>query len=119
MNLHASEEAPPSENDFYSSYADQFNEESVFTQVQSFSNFTAAGPSKMYPVHLLHAVMGAVPNQSKKSISSITKLVNLASREQLTNFVAPTFCSVSLIPLKKTNGGVRPTFLIQTSWRGS
>ena len=114
--------------------------------MQSFSNFTAAGPSKMYPEHLLHAVTCAVPNQSKKSITSITKLANLASRGHLPSFVARTFCSASLAALKKTKGGVRPiavgevfrcliakciaqeasseaverfSFFIQTTWCGS
>ena len=107
MTLHPAE-VPPRETDDYSSYAYQFDEASVFKQLQSFSNFTAAGPSKMYTERLLHAVTCAVPNQSKKSITSITKLVNLASRGQLPSFVAPTFCSASLTVLKKTKRGVRP-----------
>ena len=105
MNLHRAEEAPPSETDDYSSNAYQLNEASVFTQLQSFSKFTAAGPSKMYPEHLLHAVKCAVPDQSKEPISSITKTEKLASRGQLPIFVAPTFCSASLTALKKTKGG--------------
>ena len=108
MNLHPAEEVPPRVTDDYSSYAYQLDEASVFKQLQSFSNFTAARSSKMYPEHLLHAVTCAVPDQSKKSITSITKLVNLASRGQLPSFVAPTFCSASLTALKKTKGGVRP-----------
>ena len=108
MNLHPAEEVPPRVTDDYSCYAYQFDEASVFKQLQSFSNFTAAGQSKMYPEHLLHAVACAVPDQSKKSITSITKLVNLASRGQLPSFVEPTFCSASLTALKKTKGGVRP-----------
>ena len=107
MNLHPAE-VPPRETDDYSSYADQFDEASVFKQLQSFSNFTAAGPSKMYPEHLLHAVTCAVPNQSRKSITSITKLVKLASRGQLPSFVAPNFSSGSFTALKKTKGDVRP-----------
>ena len=108
MNLHPAEEVPQRETGDYSSYAYQFDEASVVKQLQSFSSFTEAGPSKMYPEHLLHAVTCAVPDQSKKSITSITKLVNLASRGQLPSFVAPTFCSASLTAQKKTKGGVRP-----------
>ena len=107
MNLHPAE-VPPRETDDYISYAYQFDEASVFKQLQSFSNFTAVGPSKMYPEHLLHAVTCSVPDQSNKSITSITKLVNLAGRGQFPSFVAPTFCSASLTALKKTKGGVRP-----------
>ena len=108
MNLRPAEEMPPRVTDDYSSYAYQFDEASVFKQLQSFSNLTAAGPFKMYTEHLLHAVTCAVPNQSKKSITSIANLVNLASRGQLPSFVAPTFCSASLTALKKTKRGVRP-----------
>ena len=108
MNLHPAEHVPPRETDDYSSYAYEFDEASVNKQLQSFSNFTAAGPPKMYPEHLLHRVTCSVPDQSKKSITSITKLVNLASRGQLPSFVETTFCSASLTALKKTKGGVRP-----------
>ena len=108
MNLHPAEEVPPRETDDYSSYAYQFDEASVFKQLQSFSNFTAAGPSNMYPEHLLHAVMCGVSDQSKKSTTNITKLVNLASTGQLPSFVAPTFCSTLLTALKKTKRRVRP-----------
>ena len=44
----------------------QFDEASVFFQIESFSKFTAAGPSKMYPEHLLHAVKCGAPDQSKR-----------------------------------------------------
>ena len=61
----------------------------------------------MYPEHLLHAVNCAVSDQSKQAITSITKLVNLASRGQLPVSVAPVFCSSSLTALKKLKCGVR------------
>ena len=108
MILHPAEEVPPRETDDYSSYFYQFDEASVFKQLQSFSNFTAAGPSKMYPEHLLQALTCIVPAQSKKLITSITKLVKLARRGKLPSFVAPIFSSASLKALKKTKGGVRP-----------
>ena len=44
----------------------QFDEASVFFHIESFSKFTAAGPSKMYPEHLLHAVKCGAPDQSKR-----------------------------------------------------
>ena len=65
MNFNPAEEMPPNETDDYSSYAYQFDEASVFKQLQSFSNFTAAGSSKMYTEHLPHAKTCAVPDQSK------------------------------------------------------
>ena len=84
------------------------NEASVFSQIESFSKFTAAGPSKMYPEHLLHAVNCGAPDQSKRAITSLTKFFNLASRGQLPEFVAPILCSATLTALKKLKGGVRP-----------
>ena len=48
LNLHPAEEVPPSDTDDYSSYWYQFEEAFVLKQLQSFSNFTAAGPFKMY-----------------------------------------------------------------------
>ena len=86
----------------YSSQAHQFDEPTVFGQIESFPNFSAPGPSKMYAEHLLHAVNCAASDQSKQAITSITKLVNLASRGQLPVSVAPVFCSASLTALKKT-----------------
>ena len=62
----------------------------------------------MYPEHLLHAVNCAASDQSKQAITSITKLVNLASRGQLPVSVAPVFCSASLTVLKELKGGVCP-----------
>ena len=62
----------------------------------------------MYPEHLLHAVNSGAPDQSKRAITSLTKFVNLASRGQLPEFVAPILCSATLTALKKLKGGVRP-----------
>ena len=62
----------------------------------------------MYPEHPLHPVNCAASDQSKQAITSITKLVNLASRGQLPVSVATVFCSASLTALKKLKGGVRP-----------
>ena len=66
MNFHPPEEVPPSETYDYSSYYYQFDEASlfnVFKQLQSFSNFTASDPSKMFAEHFLNAVTCAVPDQ--------------------------------------------------------
>ena len=67
MNLHPAE-VPLSENDDCSNYAYQFDEASLFTQLQSFSYSAAACSGQMYFEHLLHAVTSAIPNQSKNLI---------------------------------------------------
>ena len=106
--LHPLEEEPRLTFLDYSSQAHQFDEPTVFGQTEAFPNFSAAGPSKVYPEHLLHAVNCAAFDQSKQAITSKTKLVNLASRGQLPVSVAPVFCSAHLTALKKLKGGVRP-----------
>ena len=86
-----------------------FDEASVFSQIELFSKFTAAGrPSKMYPELLLHAVNCGAPDPSKRAITSLTKFVNLTSRGQLPEFVAPILCSAILTALKKLKNGVYP-----------
>ena len=61
----------------YSCEAYQFDKGKVLLQLQSFSKFTAAGPSKMYLEHLLHAINCSISDQSKRAMNSLTKLVNL------------------------------------------
>ena len=69
----------PGENVFlepmedYSCEALQFVEAKVLLQLQSLSNFTAAGPSKMHPENLLHAINSSISDQSKRARISLTK----------------------------------------------
>ena len=90
----------------YSSQAYQFDEPTVFGQIEVFSDLSAGGPSKMDPEHLLHAVHCAASDQSKQAITSITTLVNLASRGQLHVSVAPVICSACLTTVKKLHSTV-------------
>ena len=60
----------------------------------------------MYPEHLLHAVNCGAPDQPKRAVTSLTKFVNLTSRGQLHEFVAPMLCSATLTA--KLKGGVCP-----------
>ena len=92
----------------YSCEAYQFDEGKVLLQLQSFSKFTAAGPSKMYPEHLLQAINCSTFDQSKRAMNSLTKLVNLASSGQLPSFVALAFCSATLTAMNKKKTGIRP-----------
>ena len=62
----------------FSSQAYQFSEENVPEQLNSFSRFTAAGPSNMFPEHLLHAVQCNASDQSQIALSVLTKLVNIS-----------------------------------------
>ena len=92
----------------YSCEAYQFDEGKVLLLLQSFSNFTAAGPSKMYPEHFLQIINCSISDQSKRAMNSLTKLLNLASRGQLPIFMAPAFCSATLTALSKKKTGIRP-----------
>ena len=92
----------------YSCEAYQFDKGKVLLQLQSFSKVTAAGPSKMYPEHPLHAINCSISDQSKRKMNFLTKLVNFASRGQLPSFVAPAFCSATLTALNKKKTGIRP-----------
>ena len=87
--LHPLDEEPQLQFQDWSSQGHQFDEPTVFGQIEAFPNCSAADPSTMYPDHLLLAVTCAASDQFKKAITSITKLVNLASRGQIPVSVAP------------------------------
>ena len=107
--LHPTEKQPdPQFDQDAKANAFQFNQASVSSQIESFSKLTAAGPSKINSEHLLHAVNCGAPYQAKHAIISLTKFIDLASRGQLPDFVAPILCSATLNALKKLKGGVRP-----------
>ena len=50
-------------------------------------------------------------------MSSLTKLVILASRGQLPNFATPVFCSATLTALKNTKTGIRTIDLVEVTRR--
>ena len=109
----------PMEDDIREAF--QFEEPKALLQLQSFSHFTAAGPSKMYPEHLLHAINCSISDQLKRALNSLTKIVNLARRGQLPNFMPPAFCSATLTALNKKQTGFRPIAVgevIRSSHRG-
>ena len=73
LKKHHSKEKQP-DHQFYSeanTNAYQFDEALVFFQIESFSKFTATGPSKLYPERLQHAVNCGAPNQSKRAIQKL------------------------------------------------
>ena len=104
--LHPPEEKPIVVQ-IFSSRAYQFSEENVLEQLNSFSRFTAAGHSKMFPEHLLHAVQCTDSDQSQIALRVLTKLVNISCRGQLPEFVSQALCSASLSALLKNKGGIK------------
>ena len=103
-------EAPPTllQPDNVASSAYQFSDNIVFEQLKTFSKYTAAGPSKMYPEHLLHAVECTAPDHSESALKAITRFVNTGSRGKFPSFLSKALCSASLTALSKKKGGVRP-----------
>ena len=71
ITLHPLEEWPRLKFQDYSSQANQFDEPTLFDQMVAVTNFSAAGSSKMYPEHLLHAVKCTALDQPKQAITSI------------------------------------------------
>ena len=91
----------------FSSQAYQFSEENISEQLNSFPRFTAVGPSKMFPEHLLRAVQCTASDQSQIALRVLTKLVNICCRGELPKFVSQALCSESLSALLKKRGGIR------------
>ena len=90
------------------SYAFQFSKNVVDEQLKTFSKHTAAGPSKMFPEHLQHAVDCTAPDWSEFALKAITKFVNFSSRGLFPVFISKALCCASLTALSKKKGGVRP-----------
>ena len=84
-------EEKPIEVQNFSSQAYKFSGENVSEQLNSFSRFTAAGPSKNIPEHPLHAVQCSASDQSQNAMRVLTKLVNLSCRRELPNLFHKLF----------------------------
>ena len=90
------------------SNAFQFSENVVYEQLKTFSKHTAAGPSKMFPEHLQHAVDCTAPDRSEFALKAITKFVNIGSNSHFPVFISKALCCASLKALSKKKSGVRP-----------
>ena len=103
-------EAPPTllrpHNVASSAY--QCSDNIVFEQLKTFSRYTAAGPSRMFSEHLLHAVECTAPDHSESALKAITSFVNTRSRDNFPVFFSKDLCRASLTALSKKKGGVRP-----------
>ena len=106
--LKALEELHPKEvnrtllqTDNVASSANQFSDNIVYEQLKTSSKYTAAGPSKMYLEHLLHALECSVPDHSESAPKAITRFVNTGSRGNFPSYVSKAFCIASLNALSK------------------
>ena len=75
--LHPTEGKPIVDQSF-SLQAYKFSGENNSEKLNLFSRFTAAGPSKMFPEHLLHVVQCTTSDQSQVALRILTKLVNMS-----------------------------------------
>ena len=91
-------ELPPTllQPDNIASSAYQFSDNIVFEKLKTFSRYTAAGPSKMYPEHLLQECNA--PDHSEFALKAI-RFVNTGSRGKFSIFVSKTLRSASLTAL--------------------
>ena len=96
------------QTDNVASKANQFSDNIVNEQLKTFSKYTAAGPSKMYPEHLLHAVECTAPDYSESALKAITRFVNTGSRGKFPSYISKALCIASLTAPSKKKGGVRP-----------
>ena len=74
------------------SNAFQFIANVVYEQLNTFSMHTAAGPSKMFPEHLQHAVDCTAPDRSEFALKAITRFVNFGSRGLFPAFISKALC---------------------------
>ena len=103
-------EVPPTllQPDNVASSAYQFSDNIVFEQLKTFNKYTAAGPSKMYPEHLLHSVECTAANHSESTLKATTRFVKTGSRGKFPSFVSKALCSAWLTALSKNKRRVRP-----------
>ena len=87
------------------SNAFQFSENVVYEQLKTFSKHIAAGPSKMFPEHLRHAVDCTAPDRSELALKAITKFVDFGSRGLFPAFISKVLCCSSLTAYLKQRWG--------------
>ena len=80
----------------------------VFEQLKTFSKYTAAGTSKMYPEHLLQTVECTAPGHSESALKAISRCVNTGTSGKFPSFVPKALCSASLTALSKKEGRSTP-----------
>ena len=82
-----------------------FSEEDVKRCLQSFPRDTAAGPSALRAQHLQDALS---PAHSSAFLEQLTSVVQLLSRGEAPDLVAPHLAGASLAAVPKPKGGIRP-----------
>ena len=86
----------------------QFSCKEVEKAALSFKKSSAPGPSGQRPEHLKVVLKDAPANRTVKSISALSKVVNLMARGEVPPQVAPYLCGARLHAAIKKDGGLRP-----------
>jgi len=76
--------------------------------VRSFPPGTAAGPSGLWPPHLLGCLKSADSAAKAGLLEALLTLVTATDSGRLHPRAAPYLCAARLIPLRKKDGGLRP-----------
>ena len=80
----------------------------VLDAVKSFHKGSAAGPSGLRPEHLLITVKSAPPNRSERTLTQLTRAVNVMASGKVPPQVSPFLCGARLHAAIKKDGGLRP-----------
>ena len=86
----------------------QFESEFDHKSLKSFPSGTAAGPSRWFPEHFVHAVECPTPKTAARTLESLNRVVNILAAGQAPSSLSPWLCSANLFATAKTKGGVRP-----------
>ena len=84
-------------------------EEAVSKALLSFKPDSSAGASALSAQHLKDAVACGCPTFSERASTQLTKVANVCVAGEVPAVIAPYRCRAPLMPLKKDDGGVRPS----------
>ena len=107
-SLHPSADPPVFSGRDESPLAYQFESEFVHKSLKSFPSGTAAGPSRWFPEHFVHAVECPTPQTAARTLESLNRVVNILAAGQAPSSLSPWLCSANLFATAKPKGGVRP-----------
>ena len=108
LSLHPSADPPVFSGRDESPLAYQVESEFVHKSLKSFPSGTAAGPSRWFPEHFVHAVECPTPQTAARTLESLNRVVNILAAGQAPSSLSPWLCSANLFATAKPKGGVRP-----------
>ena len=107
-SLHPSADPPVFSGRDESPLAYRFESDFVHKSLKSFPSGTAAGPSRWFPEHFVHAVECPTPQTAARTLESLNRVVNSLAAGQAPSSLSPWLCSANLFATAKPKGVVRP-----------